>query len=72
MIYKIQPSLVFCSDHWESLAITEESFCHRQLAISFIKVVALVYSFLLNSNPCHQIGNFNFHVDEFCSGLTIS
>ena len=67
IIYKTQPSLVFCSGHWESLAITEESFCHCQLATSFIKFAALVYSFILNSNPCHQMGNFNLHENEFCS-----
>lgn len=67
IIYKTQPSWVFCLGPCESWAITEESFCHCHLATPFVKVVALVPQLSSQLHSCDQMGHFNFHVNELSS-----
>ena len=47
---------------------TRISFCHfvAEQLLS-LKSCHLSHSFPLNFDPCHQVGNFNFHVNEFSS-----
>lgn len=65
-------SLVFCLIPWKGLGITEESpFVILSLSNFFsLKSCHLCSHSSSQLRPCHQVGNFNFHVNEFSSTVT--